>query len=372
MQTNKVYLGNGARYTNLYPLLANMAVSEGQRAASDQKRVFILSRSAYAGSQRYGVTAWSGDVLSDFETYKRQIPAGLNYSLSGMPYWTTDIGGFFIGHPNSPEYRELFIRWFQYGAFCPIFRVHGTRVPSENELWSYGSDAESILTDFDRLRYRLMPYIYSLAWKVTSQNGTLMRPLVMDYRSDVTAQNIGDQFLFGPSILVNPVTAQGSRSRELYLPQGQWYDFWTGAKQDGGKRITAPAPLNRIPLFVRAGSIVPFGPELEYTTEKAADPIELRVYRGADADFTIYEDENDTYNYEKGAYATIPLHWNDSAKQLTIGERAGEFLGMLKERNFRVVFVGDGRGVGIPAVIDPGRPDATVHYDGHAVVVAGE
>jgi len=363
---HRIWAGNGARYANLYPLMTTAGVYQGQRTATDQKRVFILSRSAFAGIQRNAVTAWSGDILSDFETYKRQIPAGLNFELSGIPYWTTDIGGFVLGHPEDPKYRELFVRWFQYGAFCPIFRVHGTRTPDENELWSYGPDAESILTSFDRLRYRLMPYIYSVAWKVTSESYTPMRPLVMDFRNDVKAQNIGDQFLFGPAILVNPVTEQGATTRHVYLPESKWYDFWTGAASLGPADIEAPAPLSRIPLYVRAGSIVPMGPDLQYAEEKPADPIELRVYPGADADFTIYEDDNNTYDYQKGAYATIPIHWNDSARTLTIDDRKGQFPGMLVARTFQVVIVGDGHGIGI----DPtAHPDQTVHYDGKSTIV---
>ncbi len=363
---HKIFIGNGARYSNLYPLMTTEGVYQGQHAASDQKRVFILSRSAFAGIQRNAVTAWSGDILSDFLTFKRQIPAGLNFELSGIPYWTTDIGGFILGHPEDPQYRELFVRWFQYGAFCPIFRVHGTRAPSENELWSYGPDAESILTSFDRLRYRLMPYIYSIAWMITSQGYTPMRPLVMDFRDDTKAQNIGDQFLFGPAILVNPVTEQGATTRRLYLPKAQWFDFWSGAVKNGPMDVDAAAPLSRIPLYVRAGSIVPMGPDLQYATEKPADPVELRVYPGADGDFSIYEDENDNYNYEKGAYATIPLHWDNAAHTLTIGDRKGQFPGMLSSRTFRVVFVGDGHGTGI----DPtAEPDQTVQYNGAAVTV---
>jgi alpha-D-xyloside xylohydrolase len=343
--TNKMAIGSGARYANVYPLFHVGGVSEGQRAASDQKRVFILSRSAYAGAQRFGVTAWSGDVLSDWVTFARQIPAGLNYSISGMPYWTTDIGGFISGgNLNDPKFRELFIRWFQFGAFSPIFRVHGTRNPSENELWSYGPDAQKILVDYDNLRYRLMPYIYSEAWQVTSNHGTLMRPLVMDWREDVEAQNTGDEYLFGPSILVAPVTTEGATSRTVYLPEATWYDFWTGEKTEGGKRIQADAPLEKLPLFVRAGSIVPFGPAMEWATQKAEDPIELRVYPGADGDFTLYEDENDGYAYEKGAHATIAFHWNDGTKTLTIGAREGSFPGMLRERTFSVAVVGVGGG----------------------------
>lgn len=337
LRSNQVAIGSGARFANLYPLMATSAVYQGQRAESDQKRVYILSRSAFAGSQANAVTAWSGDVLSDFETYKRQIPAALNFELSGIPYWTSDIGGFILGHPNDPAYRELFVRWFQFGTFCPILRVHGTRAPDQNELWSYGPEAQRILVNFDKLRYRLLPYIYSMAWMITNSSYTPMRPLVMDFPSDPRVQNIGDQFMFGPAILVNPVTEQGATTRHLYLPAGTtWHDFWSDSAQPGGKAIDAPAPLDRIPLYVRAGSIIPMGPDLEYSSEKAADPIEIRVYPGADGDFTLYEDENDTYHYEQGVYATIPLHWDDSSKTLTIGERKGSFPGMLQTRTFQV------------------------------------
>jgi len=366
MVTNQVAAGNGARYANVFPLLTTKAVYEGQRAASDQKRVFILSRSAFAGSQRNGVTAWSGDVNSDWETLRRQIPAGLNFSLSGLPYWTTDIGGFTSGNPNDPAYRELFIRWFQFGTFCPIFRVHGTRSNDQNELWSYGPDAQKVLTAYDKLRYELMPYIYSVAWKTTSDAYTPMRPLVMDFRTDARAENIGDQFLFGPSILVNPVTEPAATTRHLYLPKAQWYDFWTGKVMAGGKTIDAPVTIDRIPLYVRAGSIIPMGPDMEYAAEKPADPIELRVYRGADARFTIYEDENDTYNYEKGAYATIPIEWNEAGKTLTIGDRQGSFPGMPSSRQFKVVFVADSHGAGIGATA---KSDREVSYSGKSVTV---
>jgi alpha-D-xyloside xylohydrolase len=367
LTVNKLHVGSGARYANVYPVFHAGGVSEGQRAASNQKRVFILSRSAYAGSQRYGVTAWSGDVLSDFVTFKRQISAGLNYSISGMPYWTTDIGGFISGGDlNDPKFRELFVRWFQFGAFSPIFRVHGTRTPDENEMWSYGADAQKILVDYDTLRYRLMPYIYSEAWQVTSAHGTLMRPLVMDWRNDVEAQNTGDEYLFGPAILVSPVYTQGATSRSVYLPYATWYDFWTGEKQEGGKHIEAAAPLAKLPLFVRAGSIVPMGPPMEWTTEKPADPIELRIYAGADGDFILYEDENENYHYEKGAHATIALHWDDEAKALTLGPREGSFPGMLPVRTFHVVLVAKEHGVGIG---ESATADATVVYKGGRMVV---
>ena len=364
---HKLHIGSGARYANIFPLFHTEGVSEGQQKASDKKRVFILSRSAYAGTQRLGVTAWSGDVLSDWLSFARQIPAGLNYSISGMPYWTTDIGGFISGgNLNDPKFRELFVRWFQFGTFSPIFRVHGTRYPDENELWSYGPEAQKILVEFDNLRYRLLPYIYSEAWQVTNDHGTLMRPLVMDWRDDVDAQNTGDEYLFGPAILVSPVTTQGATSRSVYLPKATWYDFWTGAKVEGGKHIEADAPLAKLPLYVRAGSIVPMGPTMEWSTEKPADPIEIRVYPGADGDFTLYEDENDGYDYTKGQHATIPLHWDDAAKTLTIGKREGSFPGMLEKHTFHVVVVGEGRGVGVGSA-----EGQSVVYSGERVEVTG-
>ncbi len=366
--TSQTALGNGARYVNEYPLLTTTGVYQGQRAASDQKRVFILSRSAFAGSQRNSVTTWSGDVDPNWQTFRRQIPAGLNYSVSGLPYWTTDIGGFVDASPSDPAYRELYIRWFQFGAFCPVFRAHGTRYnPDANELWSYGPEAQKILVSYDRLRYRLLPYIYSVAWKTTSEGYTIMRPLVMDFRTDVRAQNVGDQFLFGPAILVNPVTEPAATTRHLYLPNAEWYDFWTGASVAGGRAIDAAAPIDRLPLYVRAGSILPMGPDVEYSNEKPPDPIELRVYRGADGSFTLYEDENDNYNYEKGVHATIPFRWDDAKQTLTIGARIGKFPGMLESRTFRVIFVGENHGAGIaPAE----APDRVIPYSGKQITVA--
>jgi len=366
LATNNVAIGNGARYVNLYPFMTTAGVYEGQRNTTDQKRVFILSRSAFAGSQRTAAAVWSGDVSCDWVFFKKQIPSGLNYSISGLPYWTTDIGGFLIGNPDDPAYRELFTRWFQFGTFNPIFRVHGTRSSNQNELWSYGSDAEKILVNFTRLRYRLLPYVYSLAWMTTSERYTLMRPLVMDFRTDVRAANIGDQFMFGPALLINPVTEPAADSRRLYLPQAKWYDFWSGRSFDGGRTIDAEAPLERIPIYVRAGSLVPMGPEVKWATERPADPLELRVYRGADGNFTLYEDEGDNYDYEKGVYATIPLHWDDAQQVLTIGDRKGRFPGMLESRTFRVVFVREQQGVGIELTE---KPDKVVQYSGKEIVV---
>ena len=364
--TSRTALGNGARYTNEYPLLTTTAVYQGQRAASDQKRVFILSRSGYAGIQRNGAAMWSGDVDPNWETFRRQIPAGLNFSLSGLPYWTTDIGGFVSANPDDPAYRELFIRWFEFGTFCPIFRVHGTRTTNQNELWSYGPEAQRTLVSYDKLRYRLMPYIYSLAWKTTHEGYTVMRPLVMEFRADTRAQNIGDQFLFGPAILVNPVTEPGATSRHLYLPEAKWFDFWTGTALSGARAIEAPAPIDRIPLYVRAGSILPIGPEVEFTSEKSADPIEIRVYPGTNGSFTLYEDENDSYNYERGAFATIPFLWDDTTQTLTIGDRTGSFPGMLPSRTFRIVVVRSNHGIGGDFTE---HPDKTVSYSGTRIAV---
>ena len=304
---------------------------------------------------------------SNWLSFARQIPAGLNFSLSGIPYWTTDIGGFIIGNPDDPAYRELFVRWFEYGTFCPIFRLHGTRTTNQNELWSYGADAQKILTNYDRLRYRLMPYIYSLAWMTTNEAYTPMRPLAMDYRSDTRALNIGDQYMFGPALLVNPVTEPGATTRRMYLPKGSWYDFWTGKRVDGGAMIDAAAPIERMPLFVRAGSIVPLGPDVEYASEKAADPIEIRVYRGASGSFVLYEDEGDNYDYENGAHATIRIDWDDAARKLTIGAREGKFPGMLEHRTFHIVYAGENNGAGIEL---SKQADAVIEYSGKAVTIS--
>ena len=365
--TNEVDRGqNGARYANEFPLMTTTAVYQGQREASDKKRVFILSRSAYAGEQRNASAVWSGDVDPNWETFRRQIPAGLNYSVSGLPYWTTDIGGFVSANPDDPAYRELYIRWFQFGTFCPIFRAHGTRTTNQNEMWSYGPEAQKILTAYDKLRYRLMPYIYSLAWKTTSEGYTIMRPLVMDFREDVRAQNIGDQFLFGPAILVNPITEPAASARHLYLPDAKWYDFWTGDAMQGGRFFNVPVSIERMPLYIRAGSILPLGPDVEYASEKAADPIELRIYPGANGSFTLYEDENDSYNYEHGAYATIPISWDDASRTLTIADRSGSFPGMLQSRTFRVVFVTKNHGTAGELTAPA---DKTVQYSGKKIVV---
>ena len=356
------------RVVNAYPLMHTTSVYQGQRAATSDKRVFILTRSAWAGQQRNGATTWSGDIYGSWDVLKQQIPAGLNFCLSGIPYWNTDIGGFISSDPATPAYRELFVRWFQFGAFCPMFRVHGTGFPKE--MWRFGPEAEAILDKYDNLRYRLLPYTYSLAWRVTSQGYTMMRGLMMDFRADPKALQVGDQFLWGQALMVCPVTDPGATSRKVYLPAGtQWTDFWTGRALKGGQTVHADAPLDTMPIFVRAGSIVPMGPIVQYAEEKPADPIELLVYPGASGNFTLYEDEGDGYGYEEGAYATIPIEWNEARKALTIGACRGNFPGRLKERTFRIVWVRPGQGVG-PDPVE--KPDAIVTYRGAPVVLTSK
>jgi alpha-D-xyloside xylohydrolase len=353
-------LGKGAFYINAYPLEHNRAVYEGWRKVGpNNKRVYILTRSAFAGQQRYAAGCWSGDINATQPVYAAQIPAGLGFAISGMPYWTTDIGGYF-GAPT----EELFTRWFQFGAFCPTFRIHG-QAPKELYGSQWSAPGKANMLAVDQLRYRLMPYIYSLAWKVTSQGYTIMRPLVFDFENDTKVYGITDQFMFGPALLVNPVTAMGATNRSVYLPAGTWYDFWTGSTTTGGAMTTANAPLSQIPIYVKGGSIIPMGPMIQYATQ-SADPLEIRIYSGADASFTVYDDEGDTYDYEMGQYATIPLAWNNTAKTLTIGARTGSYPGMPTARTFNIVFVGASHGAGIGVT---GAPDQVVHYDGTQTMV---
>jgi len=361
LRDKQLLIGSGLEYTNVFPMEHTAGVAAHWKQTDTDKRVFLLTRSAFMGQQRVGTTVWSGDVYSSWWALRRQVPAGLNFALSGFPYWTTDIGGY---HPLNyaqtmpPGYQELYARWFEYGAFCPIFRTHGHR--DHNEMWVYDQVFPTLLA-VDRLRYRLMPYVYSLAWKVTSDDYTLQRPLVMDFRDDPTVREIGDQFMFGPDILVSPVLTQGATSRTLYLPAGtRWYDFWTGKRDEGGAEVNVEAPLDRIPLAVRAGSILPLGPAIEYAGQ-ATDPIELRVYPGADANFTLYEDEGDSYRYQSGAHATIPIHWEDASRALTVGDRVGSYPGMPASHTFHVVIVSAGHGVGGEATA---APDKTIQYAG--------
>ncbi len=377
LEDRKLFLGNGALYTNVFPLMHTGNIYRNWRASGSSKRVFILTRSGFAGQQRNAATTWSGDVFSTFTAFQRQVPAGLNFALSGMPYWTTDIAGY--GPPlardtHDPAYQELYTRWFEFGVFCPIFRTHGHRANNTNELFSYGPAAPTLIR-YDKLRSRLLPYIYSLAWQVTNDDGTILRPLVMDWRTDRATWNIGDQYMFGPDFLVSPVTQPGMQSRWLYLPPAAaWYDFWTGKKFSGAQHMEAAAPLDRIPLFVRAGSILPLGPVQEYAGQQADAPIEIRIYPGADGHFTLYEDQGDGYAYEQGAHATIPLTWTDATKTLSIGARQGSYPGMTAQREFHVVLVDGTHGVGDgldggTAGSKAGTTDQTLSYTGAAASV---
>jgi len=375
-RTYKTPVGPGYEVYNAYPLMHSMGIYQGQRATTDQKRVVILTRSAYAGQQRNSAITWSGDITGTWQVLKNQIPAGLNFSLSGIPYWNTDTGGFFGSRetgnatPGNPLYQEFFSRWFQFSAFCPMFRVHGSYgTRPGKEFWRFDEKTQGILRDYLDLRYRLLPYLYSVAWQVTANGATFMRPLVMDFPNDPQVLGVGDQYLFGPAIMVTPVTTAGAQTRPVYLPAGgaPWYNFWTADSSPAGQRVEAAAPVQTLPLFIRPGSIIPLGPFLQYSSEKPADPIELRIYPGANGSFTLYEDEGDNYNYEKGKHATIPISWNDARHTLEIGKRAGEFPGMLAKRTFNVVWVAKDHGAGIASTE---KPDAVVHYDGKAVKIS--
>jgi alpha-D-xyloside xylohydrolase len=367
LRDKKISIGNGAEYTNIFPFMHTLGVQEHWKASNEQKRVFLLTRSAFLGQQRVGAAVWSGDVYGSYWGLRHQVTAGLNFALSGYPYWTTDIGGYWPPHDKpveDPTFQELYARWFEYGTFCPIFRTHGHR--PQNEIWAFDK-VEPILIHYDKLRYRLMPYVYSLAWRVTSDDYTIQRPLVMDWRSDVRVRDIGDQFMFGPALLVNPVLQPDTTHRPLYLPDAPaWYDFWTGTSQNGGREIDADAPLNRIPLYVRAGSILPLGPEIEYADEKPAGPIELRVYPGADGEFDLYQDAGDGYDYEHGAHSVIPVHWSESTRTLTVGRRQGTYPGMPANIEMKIVFVNAGHGSGLESTANP---DKLVDYAGEATSV---
>lgn len=514
--------GPGYAVFNAYPLMTTTGVYQGQKARRPEVRPFILTRSAYAGQQRNGAVAWSGDVGGTWEVFRKQIPAGLNFVASGIPYWNTDTGGFFGGNPDDPEYRELFTRWFQFSTFCPMLRVHGTG--AHKPLWAFGEGTFKTLLAFDQLRYRLLPYIYSTSWQVTTRHASMMRPLLIDYREDPKTHDIPDQFMFGPGLMVCPVTESvggklavippasllnadgqpgglsavyyqgqafqdevtrrvdpaidfawdkvkregvganlrtdpipglkmdnfsvrwdgfiqtthagpyqfrlraddGMRlwvdgkqlvndwkarpaathaatielpgntrvpikleyfqnihdalidlrwqppvdekpavfTRKVYLPGGVWFDFWTGKRITGSQTIDAPAPIERLPLFVKAGTILPMGPVVQFANEKPDAPLELRIYPGTDGAFTLYDDAGDGYGYEKGEFAEIPLTWDDKAQALTIGSRSGSYPGMPAERQFRVMLVSEGR--------DPDETDTAdqiIEYNGSSQVV---
>jgi len=375
---NPTALGSADRYFNAYSLVQAQGVYEGQRATDPENRVFILTRSAFAGLQRYSAANWSGDIAARWHDMAAQIPCGLNMSMSGIPWWTMDIGGFSVEsryHNPSPadldEWRELMTRWHQYGAFVPLFRSHG-EFPFR-EIYNTAPDnhiAYKTMVEYNRLRYRLMPYIYSLAGQAWLNDYTIMRGLTMDFSLDTEVFDIADQYMFGPSLMVNPVTEYKARSRNVYLPSAYgWYDVRTGRHYAGGTVIEADAPYEWMPLFAREGSLIPTGPDIQYTGEKEADPLTLWVYAGADGAFELYEDEGDNYNYEDGAYTLIPLTWNEAERTLTIGKREGEYRGMLHERTINVIMVSENRAV----KLDFGRPpDKSVKYSGEEIKVRFE
>ena len=387
-------MGPWRNVRNAFPLMAVGGVYDNQRAMENgnNKRVLILTRSVFAGQQRYGSNTWSGDVQSNWNSLRNQVPAGLNFALTGNPNFNSDLGGFFANSYNersqdgsatkNPLYQELYVRWMQYGVFCPMMRSHGTEVP--RELYYYGEAGEPVfdaLLGAVKLRYSLLPYIYTLAHDVNANNGTFQRALMMDFKDDHNVWNIGNEFMFGRSLLVAPVLEAKytperamSKSRagigdvnfkeqkttKLYLPAGtNWYDFETLKMYEGGQEIERPVDISSIPLFVKAGTILPIGPDVQYSTEKPWDDLEIRVYAGADGTFTLYEDEFDNYNYENGAYSTIEFNYNNKSRQLTIESRKGSFNGMIQNRKFRLILIKNGNSS------DP----KTVEYSGKRIKV---
>lgn len=363
-------MGTYRSVVNAFPLMSNKGVYEHQRAVTSDKRVYLLTRCAFAGQQRYAANTWSGDVVCNWETFRKQIPTGLNFSLSGIPYWNTDIGGFFNwpyhGGAENKAYHELYTRWFQYGTFLPMQRSHGSGV--KKEIYNLGKKGDWVYDSEEKyinLRYALLPYLYSTGWQVTDNAGSFLRALFMDFNEDQKVHTISNQYMFGKAFLVTPVTRNmyvfsdkeqwkdpyedfsKTGTQDVYLPKGtKWFDFWTGEVLNGGQMVTKEVPIDIIPLYVRAGSIVPFGPKVQYSTEKKWNNLEIRIYPGADGEFVLYEDENDNYNYEKGVYSTIKFTWDDANRTLNIADREGTFPGMLKSRKFNIVVVDKENGTG--------------------------
>lgn len=358
------YAGQYRGLYNAFPIVSVGSVYDNQRMTSSDKRVFILTRSAFAGQQRYGANSWSGDIQATWDVLRKQISAGLNFSVCGIPYWNTDIGGFVTWNSyregvKDPAYRELYVRWTQFATFTPMMRSHGTNTP--REIYQFGEKGSwefDALEKYVRFRYSLLPYLYSTAWQVSKNSDMFMRALFMDYPLDSKVLDMDNQYMFGRSLLVAPVTQpmyvdenklvniQDTHSTNVYLPIGNsWFDFWTGKRYQGGQSVTKETPIDIIPLYVKAGSILPIGPDVQYATEKKWNNLEIRVYPGADGEFLLYEDENDNYNYEKGAYSTISFSWNDKERTLVISDRDGKYPGMLNARKFRIVLVDEGHGI---------------------------
>lgn len=373
---------------NAFPLATNQGVYNNQRAVSNDKRVFQMTRSGYFGQQHYGALSWSGDVVSSWEVLRNQIPAGLNFTLCGIPYWNTDLGGFFGWEYNNDctnvAYQELHARWFQWGCFMPLMRNHCSS-PMMNEIWRFGKEGDwayDAQKRFIDLRYRLLPYIYSLTGAVTHENGTIMRPLVMDFATDRKAILLDNEYMFGKNILVCPVTqplytkkvegnkgvatvaniAKASSPVQVYLPKGsKWIDFWTNEMIEGGREISRECPISIMPLYIKAGSILPLGPKVQYTSEKKWNDLDICIYPGANGEFTLYEDEFDNYDYEKGAFTSIRFTWDDANRTLTISDRNGSYPGMLKNRRFNLTVMKPGKQNAETVMI---KADKKVSYSG--------
>lgn len=374
-RTTPTALGPSTEFFNSYPLPHTQGVYRGDRAAEPDKRVFILSRKGYAGTQRNAVAVWSGDIVSRWDDMRDQVSAGVNISMSGLPNWTFDAGGFAVEKryenqdpAHLPEWRELNTRWFQFGAFVPLFRSHG-QFPYR-EIWNIapeGTPYYDSMAYYSRLRYTLLPYVYTLAGDTYHHDGSMMRGLAMDFPGDPKVRDINDQYLFGPAFLVAPVTTFKATQRPVYLPAGSaWYDFYTGQRHDGGQTLQAAAPLERMPLFVRAGSIIPTGPVQQYVDEKKDAPLTVVVYTGADGEFSLYEDDGKGYGYEKGEFSRIPLKWNEKTGELSIGAREGSYPGMQAKREVRARWISGPRADA--GALEPAT-DATVQYDGKAITV---
>lgn len=381
---NKTFMGSFRKVRNAYPLMTVGGVYDNHRNTASDKRVFILTRSAFAGQQSKGANTWSGDVTASWDALKDQIPAGLNFSMTGIPYWNSDIGGFFLNKfpkkIEDPDYKELYTRWLQFGTFCPMMRSHGADAP--REIYQFGKKGDAVydaIEKFINLRYSLLPYIYSGSYEITANQSSMMRAMVMDFASDKKTHDIDTQYMFGKSMMVVPVTDamytkdkivsdistkvqdfETTKSTQVYLPANTiWYDFWTNKKSEGGQTITKETPIDIIPLYVKAGSIIPIGPKVQYAEEKNWQNLEIRVYMDNDGTFELYEDENDNYNYEKGKFSLIKMKWDQAKKTLTLAKREGAFDGLIKGREFKIVFINSEKE---PVV-------KTIQYNGQAMKV---
>jgi alpha-D-xyloside xylohydrolase len=358
LHTRNVFTGSGDDVRLLYPLMVNRTVYEGLRKDAPGKRVMLLTRNAFLGQQRYASAVWSGDVGNDWQTLRREIVAGLGYSVSGLPYWTTDTGGFF--RPGTKQfgdaaYHERLMRWMEFSTFTPLMRIHGWLTPTEP--WLYGTEVETVARKYLELRSRMVPYMYAEAAQVTLHGSTLLRPLVMDFASDKMALEQKYEFMFGKELLVAPVTSPSVTTAEVYLPavDGGWYDFWTEKPLRGAETVTSSAPMDTIPVYVRAGSILPLGPVEQYVEQKRDGPMELRIYPGHDGTFTLYDDEGSNYDYESGQSSMVVLTWKDRTHELLIGKRAGSFAGMRPECTLLVHVAGSA------------QAPREVHYRGEAM-----